>query len=182
MLNLNWEKIHSIILFVTCHGLRNFPLLIHIPLYPFMNCWNPTSYYFLSLSFDPPHPYPTPPLHDPPHPTPPLHDPPHPTPIWHTPPTPPLHEPPTPPHPTPHPFMNHPPHPFMNHPPHPTPQPQNKGQGMLWGQTYVLPMTCRGAGGIGGPPFGRHAALRLFYLLNFTYRSGNLYSKKINVF
>ena len=31
MLNVNWEKIHSIILSVTCHGLRNFPLLIHIP-------------------------------------------------------------------------------------------------------------------------------------------------------
>ena len=30
MLNMNWEKIHSIILSVTCHGLRNFPLLIHI--------------------------------------------------------------------------------------------------------------------------------------------------------
>ena len=118
MLNLNWEKIHSIILSVTCHGLRNFPLLIHIPSYPFVNCWNPMSYYFLSLSFDPPHPT----LHDPPHPTPPLHDtphpfmthptpphlfmthPPHPTPTWHTPPhptpswpTPPLHDPPTPP-------------------------------------------------------------------------------------
>ena len=24
MLNVNWEKIHSIILSVTCHGLRNF--------------------------------------------------------------------------------------------------------------------------------------------------------------
>ena len=48
MLNVNWEKIHSIILSVTCHGLRNFPSLIHIPLYPFMNCWNPVSYYFLS--------------------------------------------------------------------------------------------------------------------------------------
>ena len=24
-LNVNWEKIHSIILSVTCHGLRNFP-------------------------------------------------------------------------------------------------------------------------------------------------------------
>ena len=32
MMNVNWEKIHSIILSVTCHGLRNFPLLIHIPL------------------------------------------------------------------------------------------------------------------------------------------------------
>ena len=31
MLNVNWEKIHSIILSVTCHGFRNFPLLIHIP-------------------------------------------------------------------------------------------------------------------------------------------------------
>ena len=37
MLNVNWEKIQSIILSVTCHGLRNFPLLIHIPLYPFVN-------------------------------------------------------------------------------------------------------------------------------------------------
>ena len=34
MLNVNWEKIHSIILSVTCHGLRNFPLLIHIPSKP----------------------------------------------------------------------------------------------------------------------------------------------------
>ena len=88
MLNLNWKKIHSIILFVTCHGWRNFPLLIHIPLYPFVNFQNPMSYYFLSLSFDPPHPTPT-------WPTPPLHDPPQ-----HTP---------------PHPFMAHP------IPPHPTP-------------------------------------------------------------
>ena len=31
MLNVNWEKIHSIILSLTCHGLRNIPLLIHIP-------------------------------------------------------------------------------------------------------------------------------------------------------
>ena len=99
MLNLNWEKIHSIILFVTCHGLRNFPLLIHIPSNPFVNFWNPTSYYFLSLSFDPP--YPTPKWPTLPHPymT-------HPTPSWPTPPhpymthpTPPLHDPPTPPHP-----------------------------------------------------------------------------------
>ena len=48
MLNVNWEKIHSIILSVTCHGFRNFPLLIHIPSQPFMNFWNPMSYYFLS--------------------------------------------------------------------------------------------------------------------------------------
>ena len=42
-------------------------------------------------------------------------------------------------------------------------QPQNKGPGMLWGQSYVLPMTW-GGGGIWGAPFGRHAALRLFHL------------------
>ena len=44
------KKIHSIILSVTCHGLRNFPPLIHIPSCPFMNFWNPKSYYFLSLN------------------------------------------------------------------------------------------------------------------------------------
>ena len=129
MLNLNWEKIHSIILSVTCHGLRNFPLLIHIPLYPFVNFWNPMSYYFLSLSFDPAHP--TPPLHDTPHPTPPLHDPPHPTPphltpSWPTHPTLPHPTPdmthPTPPHPTPS-WTTHPtlPHPTLSWPTHPTP-------------------------------------------------------------
>ena len=48
MLNVNWKKIHSIILSVTCHGLRNFPLLIHIPSKPFVNFQNPMSYYFLS--------------------------------------------------------------------------------------------------------------------------------------
>ena len=32
MLNVNWEKIHSIILSVTCHGLRNFPLTHTHPL------------------------------------------------------------------------------------------------------------------------------------------------------
>ena len=48
MLNVNWEKIYSIILSVTCHGLRNFPLVIHIPSKPVMNSQNPTSYYFLS--------------------------------------------------------------------------------------------------------------------------------------
>ena len=30
MLNMNWQKIHSIILSFTSHGFRNFPLLIHI--------------------------------------------------------------------------------------------------------------------------------------------------------
>ena len=46
MLNVTCIKIYSVILSVTCHGLRNFPLLIHIPLYPFVNFQNPTSYYF----------------------------------------------------------------------------------------------------------------------------------------
>ena len=41
-------KIHSIILSFTCHGLINFPPLIHIPLYSFVNFQNPMSYYFLS--------------------------------------------------------------------------------------------------------------------------------------
>ena len=36
-------KIHSIILSVTCHGLRKYPPLIHIPSKPFMNYQNPTS-------------------------------------------------------------------------------------------------------------------------------------------
>ena len=43
-----WEKIHSMILSLTCHGFRNFPLLIHIHSQPFVNFWNPMSYYFLS--------------------------------------------------------------------------------------------------------------------------------------
>ena len=112
MLNLNWEKIHSIILFVTCHGLRNFPLLIHIPLYPFVNFWNPMSYNFWVWVLT----HPTPP-----HPTPTRHTPPYPTPSWPTPPHPYMTHP-TPPHP----FMTHPtpPHPFMTYPPtppHPTP-------------------------------------------------------------
>ena len=45
MLNVNCIKIHSIILSVTCHGLRNFPLLIHIPSYPFVNFWNPVIFF-----------------------------------------------------------------------------------------------------------------------------------------
>ena len=140
MLNVTCIKIHSIILSVTCHGLRNFPPLIHIPSNPFLNFWNPISYYFLSLSYDPPHPTPTWPT--PPHPTPTWHTPPYPTPSWPNPPlydtphpTPPLHHPPTPPYPTPPlhdpptlpyptPSWPIPPHPFMthpSHPPHPTP-------------------------------------------------------------
>ena len=50
MVKCEFKKIDSIILSVTCHGLRNFPPLIHIPLFPFVNFQNPTSYYFLSLS------------------------------------------------------------------------------------------------------------------------------------
>ena len=41
-LNVNWKKIHSIILSVTCHSLRNFPSLIHIPhihLWIFKTLW-----------------------------------------------------------------------------------------------------------------------------------------------
>ena len=37
ILNVTCIKIHSIILSVTCHGLRNFPLLIHTPSYTFVN-------------------------------------------------------------------------------------------------------------------------------------------------
>ena len=48
ILNVNCIKIHSIILIITCQGLRNFPLLIQIPSYPFVNFQNPMSYYFLS--------------------------------------------------------------------------------------------------------------------------------------
>ena len=35
-LNVNCIKIHSIILSLTCHGFRNFPQLIHFPLFPFI--------------------------------------------------------------------------------------------------------------------------------------------------
>ena len=49
MLNVNWEKIHSIILCVTCHGLRNFPWLIHIPSKSVMNCWKPYELLFSEL-------------------------------------------------------------------------------------------------------------------------------------
>ena len=173
MLNLNWEKIHSIILFVTCHDLRNFPhththpLIYYLWIFETLRViifWVRVTHKMLNLNWDPPHPiilfdtchslrnfHPTHthPLHDPPHPTPSvwvLTHPtlPHPTPSW-----------PTPPHPTP----SWPTHPT---PPHPTLQPQNKGSGMLWGQSYVLPMTCRGVEAL-GPPFSRHAALWLFH-------------------
>ena len=45
MLNLNCIKIYSIILSVTCYGLRNFAPLIHIPRYPFVNFQNPMIVY-----------------------------------------------------------------------------------------------------------------------------------------
>ena len=48
MLNVNCISIYPIILSVTCHGLINFPSLIHFPSYPFVNFQNPISYYFLS--------------------------------------------------------------------------------------------------------------------------------------
>ena len=49
-MNVNWKRIQSVILSLTCHSLINFPPLMHIPSYAFMNFWNPTIYYFLSLS------------------------------------------------------------------------------------------------------------------------------------
>ena len=96
MLNVNWEKIHSIILSVTCHGLRNFPLLIHIPSKPSHEFLKPYELLFSELVTR-------------------------------------------------------------------KMQPQNKGPGMLWGQSYVLPMTW-GVEAL-GPPFGRHAALWLFHFI-----------------
>ena len=38
---------------------------------------------------------------------------------------------------------------------------------MLWGQSYVLPMTW-GVGDIWGAPFGKHAALWLFHFFCWT--------------
>ena len=128
MLNVNWEKIHSIILSVTCHGLRHFaPAHTH----PY-ELLKPYEFLFFEFEFwpTPPHPFmthptlphpfmthPTPPLYDTPHPTPPLHDPP-------TPPHPTLPHP-TPPHPTPSwptpPTLHHPFTPPLHDPPHPTP-------------------------------------------------------------
>ena len=45
--NVNFIKIYSVILSVTCHGLRNFAPLIHSPRYPFVNFQNPMSNYCL---------------------------------------------------------------------------------------------------------------------------------------
>ena len=46
-LNVYWKKNDSIILSVTCHSLRNFLPLIHIPSYPFMNFGNPRIDYWV---------------------------------------------------------------------------------------------------------------------------------------
>ena len=54
-------------------------------------------------------------------------------------------------------------------------QPQNKGPGMLWGQSYVLLMTW-GGGGIWGGPFSRHAALWLFHLVKQSYEVAYLWA------
>ena len=43
--NVNCIKIYSTILSVTCHSLRNFAPLIHIPTNPFVNFQNPMSNY-----------------------------------------------------------------------------------------------------------------------------------------
>ena len=57
MLNVNWEKIHSIILCVTCHGFRNFPQLIHTPSYPFKTLqfiifWVRVTHKMLNVNWD----------------------------------------------------------------------------------------------------------------------------------
>ena len=41
MLNMNCKRNHLIILSVTCHDLGNFPPLIHLPSYPFVNFQKP---------------------------------------------------------------------------------------------------------------------------------------------
>ena len=46
MVECELEKNHSVILSLTCHSLRKFPLFIHIPSYPFVNFQNPMSYYY----------------------------------------------------------------------------------------------------------------------------------------
>ena len=49
MLNVNWEKIHSIILSVTCHGLRNFPLTHTDPLISICEFLKPCDLLFSEL-------------------------------------------------------------------------------------------------------------------------------------
>ena len=49
MLNVTWEKIHSIILSVTCHGLRNFPLTHTHPLKTICEFLKPYELLFFEL-------------------------------------------------------------------------------------------------------------------------------------
>ena len=49
MLNVNWEKIHSIILSVTCHGLRNFAPTHTHPLKPIREFLKPYKLLFFEL-------------------------------------------------------------------------------------------------------------------------------------
>ena len=110
MLNVNWEKIHSIVLSVTCDGLRNFVTHTH-PLKTLHHPPNPT-----------PMTHPTPPPHDPSPPLPYMTPSPHPSPAWH----------PTPTWPTPpHPCMTHP-TPPLHDPPYPTPPLEQFWEEMGW--------------------------------------------------
>ena len=142
MLNVNWKKIHSIILSLTCYSLRNFPPLKHIPCihsWIFKTLWVIISWVWVICKrlnvnwkkFIQLHPtpiWPTPPLHDPPtHPTFQWPTPPHPTLEWPTHSTPALYDPPHPTlaWPTPlYPCMTHPtpvwPTPSLHDPPHPS--------------------------------------------------------------
>ena len=123
-LNVNCIKIHSIILSVTCHSLRNFLPLIHmtcIHLWIFETLQVIISWVWVICkrlnmnwkkdSFNPIPAWPIPTQHDPPHPTLAWPTPPHPcmthpTPVWLTPS---LHDPP-------HPYMTYPIPPYMTHP------------------------------------------------------------------
>ena len=49
MLNVNWEKIHSIILSLTCHGLRNFAPTHTHPLKPICEFSKPYELLFSEL-------------------------------------------------------------------------------------------------------------------------------------
>ena len=84
MLNVNWEKIHSIILSVTCHGLRNFAPAHTHPLKTIREFSKPYELLFSELVTR-------------------------------------------------------------------KMQPQNKGPGMLWGQSYVFPHDMGGWRHMGGP-------------------------------
>ena len=138
MLNVNWEKIHSIIL---CHlwWLKKLFVTHTHPLEILHDPPNPTP-----IWHTPPHPYmthphpyptwpthPTPALHNTPHPNPPLYGPhpPHPTPTWPTPPHPCMTHPTPPPHDPPHPTL---PYPTLPHPTYPTPPLEQFWEEMGW--------------------------------------------------